>query len=357
MKVAINVVPLYSAHKMRGIGYYTRNLIENLKKHEDLEIFEFQDISQIKQVDLIHYPWFDLYFHTLPVKKPFPTIVTIHDVIPLIYKNHYPVGLRGKFNFLLQKIALKNCKSYITDSESSKKDIVKYLKINPEKIFAIPLAAEENFKMLSDTKLLRIKRKYILPERFLLYVGDANWVKNLPFLIKAFDKLLKTAGDLKLVLIGGVFLKKVDNINHPELESLKMMNKLISELNLEKSIIRMGNIEKDELAAIYNLATVYVQPSFYEGFGLPVLEAFACGVPVVCSNGGSLQEVGGSAALYFDPENEEQFIRIIVEVLQSKSVREKLIKSGLEHARLFSWQKCAEETIKVYKRMIYEKTN
>lgn len=355
MRVAINVTPLKSAHKNRGIGYYTDNLIENLKKDQNMKIFTFLDTTELKEVDIIHYPWFDFFFHTLPLRRVAPTVVTIHDVIPLIFKEHYPVGLKGKINFLLQKAALKNCQAFITDSDISKQDIVKHLKLESEKVFPIPLAAEERFKLLTDTKLLYAKRKLNLPDRYLLYVGDANWVKNIPFLIKAFRKLKNISSDLndlKLILVGGVFLKRVNDINHPELESLKFANKLIEEQGLEESIVRVGNLEKDELAAFYNLASAYVQPSFYEGFGLPVLEAFACGVPVVCSNGGSLPEVGGDAALFFNPQNLNQFINLLREVLQNMSLREKLIKLGLKQAEKFSWQKVVGETKAVYMKIL-----
>lgn len=355
MRVAINVTPLKSAHKNRGIGYYTDNLIENLKKDQNIKIFTFLDTTELKEVDIIHYPWFDFFFHTLPLRRVAPTVVTIHDVIPLIFKEHYPVGLKGKINFLLQKAALKNCQAFITDSDASKQDIIKHLKLESEKVFPIPLAAEERFKLLSDTKLLYAKRKLNLPDRYLLYVGDANWVKNIPFLIKAFRKLKNISSDmndLKLILVGGVFLKRVNDINHPELESLKLANKLIEEQGLEESIVRVGNLEKDELAAFYNLASAYVQPSFYEGFGLPVLEAFACGVPVVCSNGGSLPEVGGDAALFFNPQNLNQFINLLREVLQNMSLREKLIKLGLKQAEKFSWQKVVDETKAVYMKIL-----
>lgn len=355
MRVAINVTPLKSAHKNRGIGYYTDNLIENLKKDQNMKIFTFLDTTELKEVDIIHYPWFDFFFHTLPLRRVAPTVVTIHDVIPLIFKEHYPVGLKGKINFLLQKAALKNCQAFITDSDISKQDIIKHLKLESEKVFSIPLAAEERFKLLSDTKLLYAKRKLNLPDRYLLYVGDANWVKNIPFLIKAFRKLKNISSDmndLKLILVGGVFLKRVNDINHPELESLKLVNKLIEEQGLEESIVRVGNLEKDELAAFYNLASAYVQPSFYEGFGLPVLEAFACGVPVVCSNGGSLPEVGGDAALFFNPQNLNQFINLLREVLQNMSLREKLIKLGLKQAEKFSWQKVVDETKAVYMKIL-----
>lgn len=354
MKIGINIFPLNSAHKVRGIGYYTANLIENFKKDSSVEIVEFQNLSQLKDVDLVHYPWFDFYFQTLPLKQPFPTIVTIHDVIPLIFKKNYPTGFKGKINFFLQKVSLSKCSAYITDSETSKKDIAEYLKLKRDKIFTVPLAPDEIFGILNDTDLLHFKRKLNIPDEFLLYVGDVNWVKNLPFLIEGFNKLSHKAdfADLKLVLVGGAFLKKADDIDHPELDSIKLVNKLIREYKLEEKVMRVGSLEKEELVAFYNLTTLYIQPSFYEGFGLPILEAFSCGAPVLCSNGGSLPEVGGGAAVYFDPYNLDQFISIISEILQNKSIRGKLSRLGLRQVEKFSWQKVSDETKAVYLKVL-----
>lgn len=350
MKIAINIHPLKSSHKDRGIGFYTDNLIENLKEDRSIDLQQFNDLSEVTNADIVHYPWFDLFFHTLPINKQFKIIVTIHDVIPLMFPKQHPIGIRGRINFLLQKIALKNCRSIITDSEISRSDIAKYLKINKEKISAIHLAANKNFKPQSDTKLLYAKRKYNLPGRFLLYVGDANWVKNLPFLIEGFSKIVQTSGfdDVKLVLIGGVFLKRVENIDHPELASLKKMFELIKNLNLYNNILRPGELSLDELVSFYNLATVYVQPSLYEGFGLPLIEAFSCGTPVISSNQGSLPEVGGEAAVYFDPHGLNRFVSILKEILQNKSLQSKLSKLGLKQADKFSWQKVVNETKDVY---------
>lgn len=354
MKVAININPLRSGHKDRGIGFYTSNLIENLKKYPEIELQEFINLSEIKEVDVIHYPWFDFFFHTLPIKKRFKTVVTIHDVIPLLFKKAQPVGLKGKYNFLLQRLALKKCEYIITDSKVSKNDIHKILKINQNKISVVHLAANEKFRQQSDTDLIRVKRKYNLPEKFLLYVGDANWVKNLPFLISAFNQIRKNeeTANIKLVLIGGVFLKKVENIDHPELEDLKLLNRLIKELNLEDKVVRPGDIDIDELVSFYNLATVYIQPSRYEGFGLPIIEAFSCGTPVVSANTGSLPEVGGNAAIYFDPTKQDQLVSLIIEILENKSLQQKLSKLALIRADQFSWHKVAEETKEVYSKLI-----
>lgn len=350
MKVGINVLPLYSGHKMRGIGYYTNNLLNYLKKEKSIEVQEFKKSSEIRNVDLIHYPWFDFYFHTLPIIKSYPTIVTIHDTIPLVFPKQHPAGVKGKINSYLQKLALNSCKFIITDSENSKNDIIKYLRIDRRKIFAIPLAVDSEFKLLKDQELLRVKRKYQLPENFLMYTGDANWVKNLPFLIEGFKKLIninKYQG-VKLVLVGGVFLKNVENINHPELVSIKKVNQMIKEYQLEDAIIRPGQLNNSELVAFYNLASIYIQPSLYEGFGLPILQAFNCGTPVISSNVSSLPEVGGKAPVYFDPDNMDQFISLLTEVLSDKSLQNKLSKLGLEQAKKFSWEKTTQQTIEIY---------
>ncbi|TSC88559.1 MAG: Glycosyl transferase, group 1 [Microgenomates group bacterium Gr01-1014_7] len=353
MKIGINILPLETAHKSRGIGYYTKNLIDILEKDNEVEIIKFRNQDELKNVDLVHYPWFDLFFHTLPIKKNFPTVVTIHDVIPLIFSDYYPVGIKGKFNHFLQKIALSNC-AVMTDSHVSKLDIIKHLKIDSSKITAVYLSADWQFKVLPDRDLIYIKRKYQLPDQYILYVGDANWTKNLPFLIDGFRKLLeyKELENLKLILVGGVFLKNVENIDHPELESLKLVNKLIKEYSLEQKIIKPGNLEDKELIAFYNLATVYVQPSLYEGFGMPILQSFACGTPVISSNRGSLKEVGGDAAVYFDPTNVSQFVKIARELLYDKSLQSKLSRLGLKQAARFSWIKFAEEIKKVYLKVI-----
>lgn len=354
MKIAINIIPLNSTHKDRGIGYYTDNLVKNLKEDSQLNIQTFTNLSEVLDTDIIHYPWFDFFFHTLPVKRPAPTVVTIHDVIPMIFRQKYPLGLRGRVNLFLQTLALKNCRAFITDSETSKQDIVKYLKIKEQKVNVIPLAADDSFKVLGETRLILTKRKYKLPDRFILYVGDANWVKNLPFLIKGFKKIADDSefSDVKLIMVGGVFLKKIDDINHPELESLKKVNHLIKELKLESNLIRVGNIEKEDLVGFYNLATVYVQPSFYEGFGLPVLQALSCGTPVVSSNGGSLKEVGGEAVIYFDPLNPNALVTVLKEVIQNKYLQDKLSRMGIKRSHRFSWLNTASQTKLVYQKVL-----
>jgi glycosyltransferase involved in cell wall biosynthesis len=328
-------------------------LIQALSKNQDIALVEFTEKIPVN-IDIIHYTWFDLFFRTLPLIKKKPTIVTIHDVMPLVFSEHYPIGVKGKINSLIQKRSLENCKFVITDSNQSRKDIIKYLKVKPEKIKVVYLAASKEYRELDDITLMRAKRKLKLPDNFLLYVGDVNYVKNLPLLIQSFADLKKSKDYryLKLLLIGEAFMKRVDNIDHPELASIKRVNNLIRELDLESEIFRLGFVEIEELAAIYNLATIYIQPSFYEGFGLPVLEAMSCGVPVICARGGSLEEVSGNASLYFDPKSVNSLSGAIKRLLEDKALRIKLIEQGLLNVQSFSWEKVASQTIEVYKQAL-----
>src|SRR5258708_7304365 len=163
MKVAINTSPLASIHKTRGVGFYTKYLVGELKKIKELEVQEFSHLDEVKEADIIHYPYFDLFFHTLRVHRKIPTVVTIHDVTPLKFPKHYPSGIRGKFKFLLQKNELKKVKAVITDSDASKKDIHSLLKLNEESIFVTYLAQAEHFRQIKDgAKLKKIASKFNL---------------------------------------------------------------------------------------------------------------------------------------------------------------------------------------------------
>lgn len=344
MKIAIDVSPLQSAHQYRGIGSYTRNLVESLKiidkKNEYFLVSKDRELSQLNP-DVVHYPCFDFFQLTLPFKKIKPTIVTVYDVIPLIFPEHFPTGLRGRVKFEIQKYYLKGVKAVITISENSKKDIVKYLAVPEEKIFVTYLAPGKEFKKLE------IKPKYNLPNTFVLYVGDVNWNKNILGLIKAFHKL--ETKNLKLILVGKAFENK-------DLKETREIIRLIKQLDLDDKIIRLGWVPDEELVAIYNSASVYCQPSFYEGFGLPVLEAMACGCPVVAAKAGSLPEICGDAALMVAPGNVSDIARGISQVVENKNVGNELINKGFKQANKFSWDKTARLTLSVYNKVYEQRT-
>lgn len=340
MRIAIDISPLSNGHQTRGIGFYTENLVRALKCYDKSNSYTFFTRGEKlpENADLIHYPYFDPFFLTLPFKKATKTVVTVHDLIPLVFPNQFPAGLRGGLKWQWQKLSLRGAQAIITDSENSKKDIVKYTGINAEKIHVVYLAAGEEFKKLETGN------KYNLPERFVLYVGDINYSKNIPGLIKAFKKLKPQIADLKLVLVGKAF--KDENLKETQ-EILQ----LIESLGIVDEIVKPGFVPTEDLAAIYNRATVYCQPSFYEGFGLPVLEAMACGCPVIASKTGSLPEVVGDAGILVDPEKTEEISEKLLKLLKlPMEEKQKIREKGFAQSRKFSWKKCAEETVAVYKQ-------
>ncbi|MEK7580988.1 MAG: glycosyltransferase family 1 protein [Patescibacteria group bacterium] len=342
MKVAFNISPNSTNHKFRGIGVYTLSLQRALKEHsgKEIDIEFFSAIKEPAGFDLIHYPYFDLFFHTLPMQKKTCRVVTIHDVIPLIFPDKFPVGIKGKFNLLLQKRALKNTDAVICDSYQSKKDIQKYLNFPEEKIHVVYLAADKiftNFRTIPPA----IRLKYKLPSKFVLYVGDVNYNKNILNLLDA----VKITG-VNLVMVGSAII----NDKIPQVQEI---NHKISKLGLQDKITKTGYIPDSELVAIYNLAIVTLVPSLYEGFGLPLVESMSCGTPVIAAKNSSLTEIGGEAAFYCKAEDPTDLANKIKKVVglnekELSSIRQK----SLKNARKYSWSKTAQETINVYKSAI-----
>lgn len=341
MRIAIDTTPLQTGHKRRGIGIYTKNLIENLKKADKSnEYLSFTQGQEIPQADLVHYPYFDLFFRTLPLSKKIKTVLTIHDVIPLVFRKHYSAGIKGSLKFLLQELSLLNVSHVISDSENSKNDIRQYLPIGGDKISVVYLAAEEIFKPVNDKqRLAKTERKYNLPDTFLLYVGNLDYSKNLKRLIRSLENT-----KINLVLVGEAFKK--------DLKETRELEEEIKQAGLEEYVLRTGFVPADELVDFYNLATFFIEPSLYEGFGLPALEAMACGCPVISSSESSLPEVCGDAAIYFNPFDEFDIKRGVNEAFRMpKNDLADFKEKSLHQAQKFSWEKTAKETIQVYKNV------
>jgi glycosyltransferase involved in cell wall biosynthesis len=349
-KVGFITSPLTSGHSVRGVGFYTKRLLDPLHKQAsefNLKIIDINDPSQInsQKLDLVHYPYFDLFFHTLPIFQSLPFVVTVHDVIPLEYPDHYPPGKKGRFNLWLQQLALHRSRKVITDSYASIKSLRKYMHLPHEMMRLIYLAADGKYRPLKDESILnKVRIKFKLPKKFVLYVGDVNYNKNVIALVKAC-RLNHTP----LVIVGkqAAQLETLD-VSHPELSHL-------TELKAEMAkarVIRLGFVSDEDLVAVYNLATVYCQPSFAEGFGLPVLEAMSCGTPVASSHSHSLPEIGGTAALYFDPHDIKQFKSILNQLLTDSQLRQKLSEEGIAQSGKFTWEQTARETLQTYQEII-----
>jgi len=343
MRIAIDTSPLYTGHESRGIGAYTKNLVEEFKSGKwDFDFVFFDGKNYPADADLVHYPYFDLFFRTLPLRRDKVRIVTIHDVIPLVFPRHYPAGIKGRINFFFQKIALKNVDAVICDSKTSKVDIANKLSFPKSNIHVIYLAASPSFRKIGDQKFLNeVSEKYRLPKNFALYVGDVNWHKNIVHMLKA----VKIAG-CDLVMAGKALVD--DNI--PQTREL---NSLIGKLGLSKHIIKTGFIEEDNLAGIYNLAKLTVLPSYYEGFGLPVLESMACGTPVVASNISSIPEISKDNIVFCDPADPQDIAKKIKEVLGFSSHKlDGLSQKLINESKKYSWHRAAVETANVYRSVM-----
>lgn len=332
MKVAIIGSPLLDNNKTRGVGFYTKHLFENLKiKKLDVDLVTSYQLP-VTNYDIIHYPFFDPFKLTLKIFNK-PTIVTVHDLIPIQFKKHFPVGIKGTINWWIQLFNLHRASAIITVSEYSKKIIHQITKIPSNKIYVTHLAADSLCRPIKEKILLKtIKQKYNLPDKFVLYVGDINWNKNVPTLVKMCQDL-----NYPLVVAGSATTKK-DVPVHP-------WTKDLLEIQANNYPQKIGFVPNDELPILYNLATFYCQPSHAEGFGLPPLQAMACACPVIANMVTSIPEVIGNAALDFTKENFEK-------LWNNKTIRDKYIRLGLSQAKKFNWQKTAQKTMEVYAKII-----
>ncbi len=338
-----------SKHAVRGSGFYIDNLKAALLKYfpQNYYVF-FRQASEIPQnMDIIHYPYFEPFFLSLPIIKRGKTVVTIHDLTPLVFPKEFPAGIKGKATWIIQKTNLKTVTAIITDSYTSKEDIQKIVGIEQRKIHVVYLAASEIFRKirLSDQDKITMRKKFDLPKNFLLYVGDATPNKNLPRMLAAVKK-----AKIPLVMVGKVFAEQNIDVNNEWNKDLVYVQKLLQD---EKELIKVvGFVSSDDLVTLYNLATALLMPSLYEGFGLPVLEAMQCGCPVITSNDGSLKEISGKAVYSVDPYNIEDIERGIRDVFSKKELQKKLSQKGVEQASRFSWKNTAEKVNEVYKRVL-----
>lgn len=349
LRVAIDSGPLTGGHSFRGIGFHTKLLIEHLKDNPNisLDVIDFKKNKKFlkkEKFDILHYPSFHPYFLSLPFKKKSKIIVTIHDLIPLIYPKEFPGGIKGKFKFFIQKQLIKKVDAIITISETSKKDICRFLGVKPEKVHVTHLATKDSFKPITGKTLFSIQSKYNLPEKFVLYVGDVNYNKNIVRLVDACKM-----ANLKLVIVGKQAASDDFDKEHIENRSLK---ELIEKYGNDKDVLRIGFVNDNDLNTIYSLARVYCQPSLYEGFGLPVVEAFSCGVAVVAGKNNCLVEIAGDAAVFVDPNNVKDISQKLLKVFEDEDLRKNLIEKGLKRSNDFSWEKTATKTFDVYKSVV-----
>lgn len=303
------------------IGKYFGKDIETVQRYTPLTF------PQYDNKHILHCTSQTLAFPLLYTKRK--CIVTVHDIIPYATKTYATAGENLIYPFLLK--ALKKATHIIADSEHTKKDIMHYIQYPENKITVIPLGV--NHKEFFVDK--HVKRK----SNVILYVGSEAKRKNLIILLKALALVVHRIPDVQFIKIG----QAQDNVMRQELQ------KTASLLDITNHIIWKDYVEN--LREEYNQATLFVFPSLYEGFGFPLLEAMACGCPVITSDKTSLPEIAGNAALYFDGMDEKDLAEKIISVLKNKPMQQKMQKRGVAQAKKFTWEKCAEETINIYEHV------
>jgi glycosyltransferase involved in cell wall biosynthesis len=297
-----------------------------------------------EKVDLLHCPYW-----SNPVWSPWPTVVTVHDVIQFVLPE-YAWRKISRLYFGLVSAGARRADAIITVSECSKRDIVKLLGLAPERIHVIGNAVDASLFPVRDAWLLAsVRERYGIGPRYILYFGGFDLRKNVPRIIQAYGRLPeRLRREYQLVIAG-----RYQHLGHPLYPDPR---ETVERLGLEGNVIFTGQIREQDKAPLYSAATVFAFPSLYEGFGMPVLEAMACGTPVVTSNLSALPEVAGDAGLLVDPYDPDAISQALAELLESQARREELSRRGLERARRFTWHQVAEQTMRVYEEVRSQKS-
>ncbi len=289
------------------------------------------------ELDLIHDPNGIAPF--LGPAKGAKRLVTIHDAFPYVYPKTHTRLDNWRFRWMLPS-AVKRADMVLTDSQNSRIDLIRYLNLPEDKIRVVACGVNGNFKPVPDSpERAQILARYGITSPYLLYIGGITPRKNISGLLEAYAQLRLRHPDLNLV-IGGKRQWQAGEIDTT-----------FKRLGLENLVHFTGYVADEDLPALYSAAELFVFPSLYEGFGLPPLEAMACGTPVVTTNVSSLPEVVGDAALLVDPRYNKSLVEAIERGLNNKVLRAELRQKGLERAALFSWEKAASQTMKIYQEI------
>jgi glycosyltransferase involved in cell wall biosynthesis len=277
--------------------------------------------------------------HLLPPLQGVPTVLTVHDMIFRLFPEHQK---RLNYWYLNATMPMycRRAGAIITVSQSSKQDIVNQYRLDPSKITVVYEAASPEFTPADAATVEGVRRRYGLPERFLIHVGTIEPRKNLTRLVEALQMLREQGVRIPLVVVGSrgwlyaEFFRK------------------LAELDVRDSVVFPGYVPAGDLPPLYSAATAAVVPSVYEGFGLPLLEAMACGTPVLSSTASCLPEVGGEGAYYFEPTSVTAMAEAIRSVLADDDLQAEMRARGLARVSGFSWEKAAEETMAVYHQVL-----
>ena len=332
-----------------------------IKYYSVREQFELPRILRRYKIDLLHSPHFNI-----PLRRVCPTVVTIHDVIYLACQEDLPSRLGRIYYRAMMGASVKRADRIITDSEYSKRDIQRFFKVDKARMDVIYPGVDQTIrKSIDSVKLGEVLQRYGIVSPYLIYTGIYKLRKNHSGLLRSFRVFLDTLnqglnivgqynkdseaedggnetkpGSVQLVIAG------------PMQEGEQPLRRLAQELGIAGQIVFTGFVPDADLPALYSGASVYACPSLYEGFGFTVLEAMACGVPVVCSKVTSLPEVAGSAALYADARNPQEFGNAMAQAYRDRGLRTMLISKGTSNLQRFQWKHAAAQTLAVYEKAV-----
>jgi glycosyltransferase involved in cell wall biosynthesis len=289
------------------------------------------------KVDLLHAMAF-----AGPLLTPCPFVVTIYDLSFYRYPEAFRPWNRWYLGILTARSA-RRARRVITISESTKRDVVQLLGVPPDRVDVAYCGVDKVFRPLPAAETAHFRNERALPDRFILFLGTLEPRKNVQRLIRAYGQWRQAAPDIPRLVVAGGKGWYYDQI-FAEVEHL----------GLTGDVIFPGYVIPQELPWWYNAADLFVYPSRFEGFGLPVLEAMACGTPVVTTNVASLPEVAGDAALLVSPDDEAQLVEAMRRALSEVSVRQEMVTKGLAHAADFTWTRTARQTLETYDRALAE---
>ena len=278
--------------------------------------------------------------YTRPIFLPCPSVVTFHDMTFFLYPQVHTRSKRFFFPAAI-RFSARTASALIAVSESTRRDAIRLLNIPAAKIYTTPNGVSPVFRPVSDPQRLQACReKHHLPDKFILFVGTIEPRKNLPLLLKAYHGLLSSPPWMQAVpslVLAGQMGWMVNDVLHQ-----------IETLGLQEKVHLTGYIPPEELPLVYNLASVFVYPSIYEGFGLPALEAMACGTPVITTNTSAMADYVGDAGILVPPNNQEALVQAMQTLLMDQDLQHSLAQKGQEQAAQFTWERTAQETLKVY---------
>lgn len=373
-RVLINATPLDTEHRFRGIGRYVKGLLNGfdkidrrlciLRQSRRLGVYGKVVSSHLSSATILRPPrprlrwdwlWNEIWlkgeveslrvhlYHAtdlagIPISPRFRTVATVHDLIPLALSrgsSRPPFDYRLGYSTCLRR--LRQANHLIAISEFTKQDVVSRLGIDPECITVVPLAVDlEEFSRPSRRTAQEVRAVYDLPERYMLYAGALEEHKRVPLAVAAAVRAKVT-----LVIVG----------RHTPKQQ-KDLAETVERLHAGPFIRYLGYVPEEDLHLIYRAARVFVFPSVYEGFGLPILEAMAADCPVITTSAASLPEVAGGAAIVLPPDDLEALVEAVSEVVEHNDLRSRLIKAGAVRAKEFTWEETARKTLRVYERVL-----